>query len=138
MTWYWNSKSVNKYCILPWIHGETKFNCHIKLPISFGEYLFIKMFIIIIANNSKQLISLPNDVKLRTHAIDQPEKDFLMTKNTEIYSVADTIQKLNLQPGFHLIYKQKFYHDKQREMDEIFDEYHLPLLKDIDHPAFIE
>ena len=38
----------------------------------------------------------------------------------------------------HFIYKQKFYHDKQDEIDILFDEYNIPLLNDIDHTANIE
>ena len=37
ITWYWNSRTVNKPCILSGIHDETKFNCDIKFPISSGE-----------------------------------------------------------------------------------------------------
>ena len=61
-----------------------------------------------------------------------------MAKNTAIYSVAKTIKKLHIHYYLHLIYKENFYHDKQREMDEIFDEYHLSLLKYIDYPELIE
>ena len=53
-------------------------------------------------------------------------------------SVATSIKKFHIQYDLHLIYKQSFYRDKQDETNELFDEYHLPLLKDIDHPAFIE
>ena len=45
-----------------------------------------------------------------------------MAKKTAISSVSNTINKLHIQFDFHLIYKQKFYRDKQYEMDEIFDE----------------
>ena len=38
---------------------------------------------IIIENNSKQLSSLPNDVKLTIHAIDQLETDFLWQKTQQ-------------------------------------------------------
>ena len=76
-------------------------------------------------------------MKLRIHAIDQLEKTF-MAKNTAMSSVANSIKKLYIQIDLHLIYKQSFYRDKQDEMNELLDEYHLPLLKDIDHTASIE
>ena len=34
--------------------------------------------------------------------------------------------------------QKKLYHDKEREIDNIFDEYHLPWLKYIDNPALIQ
>ena len=70
-----------------------------------NKYLSKGFFII--ANNSKQLSSLPNDVKLIIHAIDQLETDFSMKKNTAIYSVANTVKKLYIQSDFHFIYKNK-------------------------------
>ena len=67
---------------MSWIHGETKFNCHIKLSISFGEEIFKKV-IIIIAKNSKKLISLLNDAKLIIHKIDKIETYFVMVKTPQ-------------------------------------------------------
>ena len=93
---------------------------------------------VIFENNSKQLSSLLNDVKLRIHVIDKLETDFVVAKNTEISSVANTKNKFHIQSDLHLIYKQKFYHDKEREINKPFDEYHLPLLQDIDHPVLIQ
>ena len=77
-------------------------------------------------------------MKLRIHGIDKLETDFFMAKNTEISSVANTINKLHIYYDLYLIYKQKFYHDKQEKMYEIFDEYHINLLKYIDHPTLIQ
>ena len=54
--------------------------------------------------DSKQLNSLPNDVKLRIHAIDQLETDFIMAKNTSISSVVNTINKFQIQSNLHFIY----------------------------------
>ena len=45
---------------------------------------------------------------------------------------------MHIQSDFHFIYKNNFYHDKQDEIDTIFDEYHIPLLNYLDHPALIE
>ena len=55
-----------------------------------NNYLAKGLFII--ANNSKQLSSLPNDVKPIIHVIGQLETDFVMKKNRAIYSVANTIR----------------------------------------------
>ena len=50
----------------------------------------------IIEKDSKQLSMLPNNAKLRIYVFDQPETDFFMVKNTAIYSVANTINKLHI------------------------------------------
>ena len=99
---------------------------------------YLEKGIIIIEKNSKQLISLLNDVKLIINEIDKLEIYLVMAKNIEISSVANTIKKLHIQSDLHFIHKKNLYHDKQYEMDEIFDEYHVPLLKVIYHPALIE
>ena len=106
---------------MPWIHGDNKFTCHIKLPILFGEYLFIKT-VFIIEDNSKQLSILPNDVKLRINAIEKPKTDYILAKNIEIYSVANTINKFQIHSDFQMIYKQNFYYDKQDGIDTLLDE----------------
>ena len=36
------------------------------------------------------------------------------------------------------MFTKQLYHDRQRGMYELFDEYHLPLLKNIDHHALIK
>ena len=56
------------------------FNCRSCLV---DNYLEKGLFII--ANNSNQLSSLPNDVKLIIHVIDQLETDFVMEKNTDVF-----------------------------------------------------
>ena len=61
-----------------------------------------------------------------------------MSKNTEIYSASNTINKFHIQSDFRFIYKQNFYYDKQDEIDTLFGEYHVPLLNHLDHPAFIK
>ena len=63
--------------------------------------------------DSNQLSILPNDVKLRIYMIDQLETDFVMAKNTAIFSVANTI-KMHIQKNMHFIYKQDFYKDNQK------------------------
>ena len=37
----------------------------------------------------------------------------------------------------HLIYKQDFYRDKRKEIDEIFIKYLVPIMDDLDHTALI-
>ena len=65
---------------------------------------------------------LPNDVKLRINLINQMDTDFIMKKNKAISSVANTIKKLHIQKNMHLINKQGFYKDKQKEIYDIFIE----------------
>ena len=101
-----------------------------------NNYLAKGLFII--ENNSKQLSSLPNDVKLIIHGIDHIETDFVMSKNTAISSVENTINKLHIQSNFYFVYKQNFYHDKQDKTDDLFGWYQITLLNDVDHPALIE
>ena len=74
---------------------------------------------VIIEHKSKQLISLPIDVKLRVHEICQLETYFVMAINTAISSVANTINKFHIQSDFHFIYKKNLYYDKQDENDNL-------------------
>ena len=61
-----------------------------------------------------------------------------MTKSKAISSVKNAINKLHIQSDLHLIYQKNFDYDKQDEIDTLFDEYYVPLLYDLDHPALIE
>ena len=61
-----------------------------------------------------------------------------MAKNKAIYSVENTIKRIHIQKNMHLIYKQDYYEDKLKEIDELFIEYLVPIMDDIDHPALIE
>ena len=56
---------------------------------------------------------------------------------TEISSVANTINKFHINSDLNYGYIHNFYHDK-KSTDEMFYQYHLPLLKYIDHPALIQ
>ena len=38
----------------------------------------------------------------------------------------------------HSVYQQNLYHDKQDIIDDMFYQYHLILMKDIDHPELIQ
>ena len=37
-----------------------------------------------------------------------------------------------------MIYKQDFYNNKEKEIDDLFLEYLFPVMDDLDHPALIE
>ena len=56
---------------------------------------------------------------------------------TAISSVANTLKEFHIQYNLRNGYTHNFYHDKRDKFDELFDKYHPPLLKDIDHPALI-
>ena len=92
----------------------------------------------IIEKGTKQLSLLPNDVKLRTNLNNQLDTDFVTTKNKAISAVANTNKQLHIQKDMHMIYKQDFYNDKQKEIDDLFLEYLVPVMEDIYHPVLIE
>ena len=54
------------------------------------QYCLVNYYVakcyVVIKHTSKQLSSLPNDVKLRIHAIDQLEIDFVMEKCSNFLS----------------------------------------------------
>ena len=69
---------------------------------------------------------LPDDAKLRIHVIDQLGTDFVMAKNTAMFSVANTINKIHIQINLHLLYQQDFYKYKQKEIYKLLIEYISP------------
>ena len=75
---------------------------------------------IILEHSSKQLSSVPNDVKLRIHAIHKQKTDDIMACYTAISSVKTTINKLQIMSTLHSIYQKNLYHDKQEITDELF------------------
>ena len=137
IAWYWHPRSVNDPYIMPWVHEEPKLNSNIIMPLSVGELLFKKRFVII-KHNFKHLIRVPIDAKPRIHVIDKQKTDYVMACYTVAYSVANTLNKFHIESNFYTFYKQNFYNDKRDKFDEIFDQYYLPLLKNIDHPALIQ
>ena len=82
--------------------------------------------------------SVPNEMKQRIHAINIQKTYFVMAYYTENLSIANTIQKFHIQSNFHTGYKHNFYHGKQEKFDELFDQYHIPLLKDMYHPELVQ
>ena len=56
----------------------------------------------------------------------------------EISAVASTIKILHIQKDMHFIYKQYFYKDKQKEIYELFIEYLVSIIHNLDHFSLIE
>ena len=79
-----------------------------------------------------------NDVKLRIHVINKQKTDYVMAFYTEISSVENTVNKLQTLSTFHYVYQQNLYRDEQKEMEELVDEYQIPLLENIGNPALIQ
>ena len=61
-----------------------------------------------------------------------------MAKNKAISFVANTIKKLHIHKNIHFIYKQDYYEDKLKEIDDLFIEYRVPTMDDIDRPLLLE
>ena len=80
---------------------------------------------------------LPNDVRLRININNQLDTYFVMSKNKSISAVANTLKQLHTQKYMHMIYKQDLYEEKQKEMDNLFLEYLVPVMDDLDHPVLI-
>ena len=66
----------------------------------------------IIERGTKQLIFLPNDLRLIINLNNQLVKDHVMAKNKAISAEANTIKQLYIQKYMHMIYKQYFYKNK--------------------------
>ena len=94
---------------------------------------YLEKGFVILEHNYKQLSSVPNDVKLGIHAINKRKTDYIMSCYTAISSVKNTIKKLRIMSALHSVYQQNLYHDKQDMIDELFYQYHISLLKYIDH-----
>ena len=88
--------------------------------------------------NTNQLSLIPNDVKLRTNLIDQLKTDYVMVRNEAISAIANTRKKLNIQKNIHMTYKQDFNKTKEKEIDDFFLEYLVPVMEDVEYPALIE
>ena len=61
-----------------------------------------------------------------------------MVKNEAIPAVAGTIKLLQIHKNMYMTYKQDFYKNKYKEIDDLFLEYLAPVTEDIEHPALIE
>ena len=91
----------------------------------------------IIEQNTKQIIFLPNDVKLRINLNNKLDTDYVMVKNKSISAGANTIKQLHIQKSVHIIYKQDFYKNKEKEIYFLFLKYLVPVMEDLDHLALI-
>ena len=69
--------------------------------ISVCRYLLVSYYLekglVIREYNSKNLISVPNDVKQIIHAIDKQKTDYVMACYISTSSVANTLNKLHIQ-----------------------------------------
>ena len=63
---------------------------------------------------------------------------FVIAKNKSISVVAKTINKLHIQKNMHFNYKKDYYEDKLNNIDNLFIEYLVPIMVNIDHPSLIE
>ena len=81
---------------------------------------------------------LSNGVKLRINIIYQLDTDYVMVKKKSISAVANTIKQLHIQKDMHMIYKQGLYKNKQKEIDDLFPEYLVSVMADLDYPALVE
>ena len=61
-----------------------------------------------------------------------------MVKDEAIYAVENTIKQFHIHKNIHMIYKQDLYKIKQKEIDDLFLEYLLPVIEDIKHPALVK
>ena len=91
----------------------------------------------VIEQDTKQLSLSPNDVILRTNINNQLDTDYVMVKNKAISAVANTTKKLNIQKDMHMIYKQDFHMNKEKEIYDLFLEYIVLIMENLHHPALI-
>ena len=60
-----------------------------------------------------------------------------MKKNKAISTVENTIKQLQIHKDIHIIYKQQFNKEKQKEINNLFLEYLVPIMENLDHPELI-
>ena len=70
---------------------------------------YLEKLLFIIENNSKELPILPNNAKLIIHSTSQLKTDFVVVKNTELFSVAKKIKKLHIRSDLHFICKKNVF-----------------------------
>ena len=75
-------------------------------------------------------------MRLRINLVDQLKTDYVMIKNEALYAVSNTIKQLHIHKNMNMTYKQDFYKTKHSEIDDLFLEYLVTVMKDIEHPAF--
>ena len=99
---------------------------------------YLSKVFFVIKQGSKQLNLLPNDVRLIINLINQLDTDYVMVKNKAISAVENTIKQLHIQKDMHMIYKQDFYKNKEKEIDDLLLEYLVLVMYNLEHPALIE
>ena len=75
------------------------------------EYYFSKGFGIL-ERNSNSLKEIPNSAKERIHQEETHDSEYVITCNTTIPSISNTLKKLWLQSIFHSSYIQTKYNGK--------------------------
>ena len=89
-------------------------------------------------HNSMKLTRVANESKQRTNATDMHDSKYVMTCNTAITSISNTLKKLLLQSNFHSSYIETIFNGKQESIDNIFSTYVEPLFNDINNTALVQ
>ena len=121
-------------------HGFTKnikYIVILKFPKRMLEYYFSKVFGILECN-SNNLEKILNIEKQKIHTEETYDSDYVITFNTTIISISNTLNKLLLHSSLHYSYIQTKYNDKEESINNIFGTYVEPLLNDINHPTLIQ
>ena len=61
-----------------------------------------------------------------------------MVKNEALSAVSNTLKQLHIRKNMHMTYKKDFYKTKQSEIDYLFLEYLVPLIKYLGHTELIK
>ena len=77
-------------------------------------------------------------MKLKINLVNQLDTDYVVVKKKAISAVANTIKQLHIQTDIHMIYKKYLYNNKEKKIYNLFLECLVPVMGDLDHPAFIE
>ena len=90
---------------LVYFHGFTKRPHSTVILVCWYRLVncYLSKCFVIIEHNSKQLSIVPDDVKIRIHAIYKQKTDYVMACITAISSVASTKNKLYVQYTFYFI-----------------------------------
>ena len=109
----------------------------LKFPKRMLEYYFSKVFTILECNYNN-LAKLPYDVKQITHAEETDNSEKIMICINKMLSTSNTLKNLVVDKILHYYYIQTEFSDKKEIIINIFSDYVLPLLKDINHPALLQ
>ena len=109
----------------------------LKCPKRMFEYYFSKGFTILECND-KNLAKLPNEVKQIIHAEETYNSYKFMTCINTITSTSNTLKNLVGNKIFQSSCIKIEFNDKKKITINIFRTYVVPLLKDTNHPAFLQ